>query len=242
MTPDLQLYKESLNGNKEAFGQLVEKYKSLVCSITYSATGDLSLSEDLAQETFLIAWKKLDTINEPEKFKSWLCGVARNLLRDFKKNKTPESLDETREAVDLSSGPRERAISKEEETLLWSTLEDLPESYREPLVLFYREQKQVKEVCELLELSEDNVKQKLSRGRKMLKDQMAAFVEETLFKSTPKKAFTVAVLGALPVLVGKKTAAAVVGATAAKGLGSGILGASLGSLLGILGGDIGSLV
>ena len=62
-------------------------------------------------------------------------------------------------------GPAESALSREEETVVWRTLEQIPETYREPLILFYREDQAVAEVAAALDLSEDAVKQRLSRGR-----------------------------------------------------------------------------
>jgi hypothetical protein len=63
---DAELVVESLSGNRDAFGQIVARYQSLVCSLAYSATGSLSQSEDLAQETFVAAWKQLADLREPE--------------------------------------------------------------------------------------------------------------------------------------------------------------------------------
>ena len=60
--------------------------------------------------------------------------------------------------------PTEAAVSREEESLVWQALERMPESYREPLILFYREDQSVAEVAGALKLSEDAVKQRLSRG------------------------------------------------------------------------------
>ena len=54
---DAELVEWSLTGDREAFGRIVERYQSLVCSITYGATGSLGLSEDIAQETFVTAWQ-----------------------------------------------------------------------------------------------------------------------------------------------------------------------------------------
>ena len=65
---------ESLTGNREAFGQIVTRYQTLICSLAYSATGSFSQSQDLAQETFVTAWKKLSELREPGK-------IARLALR-----------------------------------------------------------------------------------------------------------------------------------------------------------------
>ena len=77
---DAELVSESLSGNRDAFGRIVAQYQSLICSLAYSATGSLSQSEDLAQETFLAAWKQLADLREPHKLRAWLCGIARNLI------------------------------------------------------------------------------------------------------------------------------------------------------------------
>src|ERR1043165_5558333 len=79
---DSELVAQSLGGNRDAFGKIVVRYQSLLCALAYSATGSLSQSEDLAQETFVTAWKQLADLREPEKLRSWLCRISRNLTYD----------------------------------------------------------------------------------------------------------------------------------------------------------------
>jgi len=79
---DANLVAQSLTGNREAFGEIVARYQSLVCSLAYSSTGSLSQSEDLAQETFLAAWRHLGDLREADKLRAWLCRIARNLICD----------------------------------------------------------------------------------------------------------------------------------------------------------------
>src|SRR3954467_13837765 len=79
---DSELVAQSLAGNRDAFGRIVSRYQSLVCSLAYSATGSLSQSEDLAQDTFVTAWKQLRDLREPEKLPAWFCGIARNLIHN----------------------------------------------------------------------------------------------------------------------------------------------------------------
>ncbi len=219
---DMDLVAESVSGNREAFGQIVSKYQNLICSLAYSATGNLNQSEDLAQETFLTAWKQLGNLREPPKLRAWLCGIARNLIHNAlrRQGREPAHNAETLEAVDESPGterlPVEHAISNEEQVILWRSLERIPEIYREPLVLFYREQQSVDAVARSLDLSEDAVKQRLSRGRKLLHEEIAEFVEGALRQSAPDQAFANAVLSAIPM---QMAAAAGAGAGTAKGGG-----------------------
>ena len=218
---DAELVSQSLAGDRDAFGRIVSRYQSLICSLAYSATGSLGQSEDLAQETFITAWKHLSHLREQHKLRPWLCGIARNRINSWlrREGREPshraESLD-TVEAAAPEPLPHDFTISKEEENILWRSLERIPESYREPWVLFYREQHSVQRVAEALELSEDAVKQRLSRGRKLLQEQVLAFVEGALTRTNPGKAFTLGVLAALPALT-LSAKAAVVGAAAAKG-------------------------
>jgi RNA polymerase sigma factor (sigma-70 family) len=241
---DAELVSASLSGNRDAFGQIVARYQSLVCSLAFSATGSLSQSEDLAQETFVTAWKQLAALREPEKLRAWLCGIARNLINNSlrQQGREPshraESLEEISESRSPEPLPTEQAISNEELTILWRSLERIPETYREPLVLFYREHQSIEAVAQNLELTEDAVKQRLSRGRKLLHEEVLAFVEGALEKTAPGKTFTLGVISALPLAV-TSAKAATVGAALAKG-GAAAKGVAtvgtLGGLLAMLGG------
>src|SRR3989442_2394625 len=82
VSSDSELVTRSLAGNRDAFGWIVTRYQTLLCSLTYSATGSLSQSQDLAQETFVAAWKQLADLREPEKLRPWLCRISRNLTYD----------------------------------------------------------------------------------------------------------------------------------------------------------------
>ena len=108
-----------------------------------------------------------------------------------------EPLETSPDSQSADPSPQDQAISREEEAILWRSLERIPENYREPLVLFYREHQSIENVATALELSEDVVKQRLSRGRKLLHEQVLAFVEGALERSNPGKAFTLTVVAAL---------------------------------------------
>lgn len=244
---DSELVAQTLSGDRDAFGHIVTRYQSLVCSLTYSATGNLSQSEDLAQETFLTAWKQLAALREPSKLRSWLCGIARNVANNWlrRNGREPSHAAESLETIDNSAAPEplppDHTISNEEAAILWRSLERIPEIYREPLVLFYREHQSVGTVAQNLDLTEDTVKQRLSRGRKLLHEQVLSFVEGALERSNPGKAFTVAVLATLPALtISAKAAtlgasAAAGGTTAKAAVTTGLFGALLGTVSGLVG-------
>ena len=239
---DTELVTQSLAGNRNAFGQIVVRYQTLICSLAYSATGNLTQSEDLSQETFVTAWKQLSELREPGKLRSWLCGIARNLSRRTLRGQehepihAAEQLESVPETPTLEAHPLAQAISREEEAILWHSLERIPETYREPLILFYREQESVERVAQVLELSEEAVRQRLARGRKLLHEEIAMFVEGALRRTAPGQAFSAAVLAALPLAAGSAATVGVgagaKGATAAK---SGFLATWLAPLAPFLG-------
>lgn len=205
-TDDAALVQASRAGDRQAFGRIVARYQTLVCSLAYSATGSIARSQDIAQETFVAAWQRLSSLREPGRLRAWLCGIARNLSRNSVRRSGRQPVDqaeplavaETLAAPDAA--PPQQAISHEEEAILWRALAEIPETYREPMILFYRQQQSVEAVARALELSEDAVKQRLSRGRVLLQEQVAAFVEGTLARTRPDRAFTTQVMSALPLL------------------------------------------
>ena len=230
---DARLVELGLDGDRDAFGQLVARYQSPVCALTYSACGNLSHSEDLAQEIFITAWRKLGDLKEPAKFRAWLYGIARNLINSAFRQQirnplaAAEPLDENLTTTAPHSNPTEQAISKEEEGILWRSLEHIPETYREPLILFYREHQSIERVAAILDLSDEAARQRLSRGRKLLHERVIAFVEGALEQTAPSQAFTLSVVSALPHLMAAAGSSAIGGA-ALKGSAAGKVAATVG--------------
>jgi RNA polymerase sigma factor (sigma-70 family) len=219
---DGRLVALGLERDREAFAELVKRYQSPLCALAFSARGDISQSEDLAQETFMIAWRTLGDLKHPQKFRAWIFGIARNLINNSlrQRNRNPLAtaarLDEETAAT-AAADPSERAISIEEQEILWKSLEQIPQTYREPLVLFYRENQSIQRVAEVLDLSHEAVRQRLSRGRKLLQERLLAFVEGALRQTGPGPSFTLGVLVALPALTVVAAASSAIGGTSVKG-------------------------
>jgi RNA polymerase sigma factor (sigma-70 family) len=240
---DSELTANALTGQRDAFAEIVMRYQSLVCSLAYSATGSLSQSEDLAQETFIAAWKGLRTLREPEKLRSWLCSIARNMIANAVQHKrqepalTAESLGAVHDQASSELLPVEHVISSEEESILWRSLEHIPAIYREPLVLFYREGQSIESTALQLELSQEAVKQRLSRGRKLLKMEVAAFVESALGRSAPGRGFTAVVLAGIPDLsISASTSSVGIALSKSSAIAkTGFIGGMLTPILGALG-------
>jgi DNA-binding CsgD family transcriptional regulator len=80
---DDELVTRSLAGDVEAFRQIGVRYYPLISALAYHATGSLSQSDNLAQDTLVAAWKQLADLPAPAKLRSWLCGIAHQLIKDF---------------------------------------------------------------------------------------------------------------------------------------------------------------
>lgn len=244
MTPftDAQLIERCRSGNAESFETLVTRYQVMVCSIAYSIVGNVATSEDIGQEVFLTAWQKLDELRDAGHLKSWLATIARNQARAWLRRRT-NTQHTIEAAADIPTRTEEDIVDREETDLVWQTLATLPEMYREPLILYYREEQSVSNVADLLALSESATKQRLARGREMLRSEVLATIERGLQKSVPTGAFAMGVMS-LIATSSKTAAAATTGAVTAKAAAvmtkSAIGGAAAGSLIGLLGGFAGA--
>ena len=228
---EVELLQASLKGSSDAFAAIVAKYQSVVCAITYSATGNIERSEELAQEAFVRAWENLAQLKDPTKFRAWLSSIARSIVRNWFRREKRDiiakavSMDYAENRPSEDSGPVDAVMRKEQQAVVSRALSQVPEIYREPLVLFYREQKSIRQVAEQLELSESAARQRVSRGRSMLKEHIAALVESTIARTAPGKAFTAAVVASIAGMAVKGSsaaAAAAAGATAATSTNIGI--------------------
>lgn len=223
---DVELLKHCLQGHTQSFEVLVGRYQSLICAITYGATGNVDMSEELAQETFLLAWKNLRQLKDLAKFKAWLCRIAMNVVNNWRRSAQRDNAIQSAssESTSLdpatSFAPDEVAIQKEQQAVVSQALECLPENYRLPLILFYREDKSIREVADLIGLNENATRQRISRARGMLKKQVAAMVETTLSHSKPGKAFTASVVASLAGLAMKNVTTASAASLATSGLAS----------------------
>ncbi|MBN1973062.1 MAG: sigma-70 family RNA polymerase sigma factor [Sedimentisphaerales bacterium] len=224
---EIELLEASIKGNTAAFESVVKKYQSFVCAITYSAIADVEKSEDMAQETFLHAWNNLSKLKDLSKFKSWLITITRNIISDSLRKQKRDLINKAAPIEEIENvhikqvEPDNQVMTSEQQAVVYDALMQIPEKYREPLVLFYRQGQSVKNIAGQLDLSEELVKQHLSRGRKMLREQVASMVESTISKTGPTKAFTSIVMASIAGLAVKGTA------TAAAAAGSSVIMSSL---------------
>lgn len=161
------------------FEEIVNQYQRDLVNFHYRFTGNRYEAEDLAQDTFIKAYKKFGTLKEPDKLKSWLFSIARNTVIDFfRKNKNKpfaldsailENVPETT-AVDYQERVANMEVSKE----LERCIDQLVKEDRAIIKLLYYEGFSYKEIGELLNINQNTLKSRLHRARKILLAQIEA--------------------------------------------------------------------
>src|ERR1700722_9513890 len=225
---DAVLVTASRSGDRRAFGQIIRKYQAMVSGLVYAACGDLHRSEDIAQETFISAWKSLSGLCDASKLPGWLCQIARRRLADVSRKAPHKEIpfSQAFAAGQEPAAPVDDALKAEESELLWHTLSRIPQPYRETLVLFYRQEQSTAQVAAAMETTEVTVRQRLTRGRQMLREEVAGMLERNIARTSPSPQFTTQVIAALPAMAAQ---AAGISATA-----KGSVAAKSGTLMMIL--------
>lgn len=195
---DAELCAATGAGRSAAFVELVKRYQGAVCAVTWALTGRRDVSEDLAQETFVIAWNKLPQLQSPDRVGPWLTGIARNLGRKAVRDARTVPLVEEHVAHSDETGLESAVARQQEQQRLRQWLDSLPDTIREAMVLHYREGLAAPRVAELLGISVAAAEQRLSRGRKQLRDKAERAVRAELHRTRPNERFTRRVAAALP--------------------------------------------
>ncbi|MEK7615607.1 MAG: RNA polymerase sigma factor [Patescibacteria group bacterium] len=155
------------------FEKLVEQYQRDIVNFHYRLVGNRPDAEDLAQETFLKVYHKLDSLKDQEKVKSWMYSVARNVTIDFfrrNKNKSIplDNLLLENYARATAVDYRDEISSKEISQELQKTVAQLSTEDQTIVKLLYYEGFSYREICDLLHINQNTLKSRLHRARKVL--------------------------------------------------------------------------
>ena len=179
LNSDIDLMLRIQKGEIDFLGILFERYKMQLFGFFFRTTGNRTASEDMVQNVFLRILKYKDKFSGYGKFTSWMYQIARNVSFDyFKKNSKYEISDELDDInEDENSQPDQALISDESTKLLNTAMMRLSEDKREVLVLSKYQELKYKEIAEILNCSEVNVKVKVFRALSELK-QVYSQLEE----------------------------------------------------------------
>lgn len=161
--PEVALIRAAQGGDRAAFGRLYEQYEPLIHGILIARVA-YDDAEDLMQDVFVRAMQQLTKLREPAAFCSWLITIARRVAVDHLRSRMS--------TTDLGTARLDAPQSNPEALTILATIQRLPETYREPLILRLVEGMTGPEIAARTGLTPDSVRVNLCRGMKMLRDYL----------------------------------------------------------------------
>lgn len=172
--PDRDLIVRAMRGDGGAFGELVTRHQTSVFNVCYRILHERGEAEDLAQETFMRAYNRLDQFDLEREFGPWVRRVAANLcLNHLESQKVNAPFDEDRDA-DESQQPEKQVEVKERSEQIRGALASLPAHYRVVVELRHYQEMSYDEIASELNIPLSDVKSHLFRARKLLAEKLHA--------------------------------------------------------------------
>lgn len=173
---DQQLISQTLDGQTAAFGVLVRKYQDRLFNSMVHLLRNRSDAEDVVQDAFLQALRKLDTFQGNSQFYTWLFRIARNTaISKLRRKKPTVSLESTAseqrlDFPDDGPTPSTEMERRERQTGLMRAMDQLSGEHREILILREMEEQNYETISEILDLPVGTVRSRLHRARSQLKE------------------------------------------------------------------------
>lgn len=179
---DRELVILSRQGDRAAFGRLIERYQGLAGRIALRMVTSQDIAHDLVQDAMLQAYLSLKDLRNEGSFRSWLYGIVLNIsksyLRDQKRqSRFSEALNDDQpeglwNASSVSKDPQQIAIERELHSLVLSAIEELPRAFREAVRLYYYESLTLHEIAAITGASPGVIKVRLHRARNYLREKL----------------------------------------------------------------------
>ena len=177
---DAKLIQEILSGNQEAFTNLVRRYQKQIHAFAWRMMGDFHLAEEITQDTFLQAYKKLDTLREPNRFAAWLQAIVENCCYAYyRKAQLPiTSIDSIPEG-EIEKVFYKRYLDEQREVkatemrhkVVKHLLNKLPANEHTVITLHYLGEMRCEDISDFLDVPLNTIKSRLHRARKRLKKE-----------------------------------------------------------------------
>lgn len=178
---DAQLVARSLKQDHEAFGQLIDRHGSMIVNLAYRLVGNQAEAEDLAQESFVAAFKALPTFRADSKFSTWLYRIASNKCKDWLRVKRPGqgqydvNVEDALDQHVAEERTPERLLSQQQVAQqLDQAIQRLPPLYREAFVLKHVEGLSYEEMETILGVNGDTLKMRVYKGRLQLSKELVS--------------------------------------------------------------------
>lgn len=166
---DVDLVVEVLNGNVNAFEEIVKRYQKPIYNLAYKMVGNYDEAKDVAQNTFIKSFEKLGSFDPNYKFFSWIYRIALNeALNLVSSKKRFIVLDDS--ITKTAGSPAEDFEAKEKADMVNGALAELKDDYKVLIVLKHYQGLSYDEIAEVLNISVQKVKSRLFMARQLLKD------------------------------------------------------------------------
>lgn len=185
MNDDTRLIQETLAGDRQAYGQLVRRYQDRLYNTLVHVTGSVSEAEEVTQEAFLRAFRKLNSFEQRAGFYTWLYRIAFNLWISRRRGKREVySVEQGRESlglepVDQQDTPVEQIERRERVELVRTAISQLPEEFRTVLVLRELDGNDYEAIAQMLDIPIGTVRSRLHRARLLVKRQLELVLGES---------------------------------------------------------------
>ena len=173
-----------MRGNSDAYGALVRRYQKPIFNLMYRVTGSYEDAKDLAQETFIKAYEKLDQFRMGARFFPWLYTIGFNHARNFVQRsrslqRASDSDCEEMSGLDYPSQHEDRVVAQIDFLRIYQALDQLPIDYREAVSLHYHEGLSMEDISTALQLSVSGAKMRVHRGIRKLREIILGNNHET---------------------------------------------------------------
>jgi RNA polymerase sigma factor (sigma-70 family) len=180
--------KKTLEGDSNSFSVLVERYQNMVFALALKMLKHREESEEVSQDTFIKVYKSLSKFNGESKFSTWIYRIAYNscldrIKKNSKYNNNVEINEITSNEISHTESIFDSLENKERSIIVKQCMDKLPEDERIIIHLFYFEELNLKEIVEIVSMTEGNVKVKLFRARKKLFSIFKESVEPEIYSS-----------------------------------------------------------
>ncbi len=174
MEPDHKLVARVCSGEREAFAQLVERYRARIFHTTLRMLKNREEAEEAAQDTFLRAYRGLPNFREEASFSTWVYKICYNVCLSYLERKKIRATVSEEELLDLPAAetPEKLFENREFEELVSHALAALPVVYRSVLVLYHTQHLSYQEIAEITGQPINSVKTHLFRGRALLRQHI----------------------------------------------------------------------
>ena len=184
----------TLAGEQKAYEALVIRYQKAVVSSAISITRNLFMAEDAAQDAFVTAWMKLNTLQDPQKYASWVCRIAKNcainMLTRYRSYLPLDVVDNINICNVDALNPADMYALSEDRDEVKRSVDSLPEKVQKIIYLHYFEGLSIAEIADKMRISAGTVKSQLHNGRRRIRKELCAMDEkysDTLVERVMKK-------------------------------------------------------